>query len=151
MYFGFRLAYISLAHFLFFGKSCSSGSSGMFPFFLMGMIDLSRMNTNNILLQNIAVRKFLEKKAREKEQDEKEEKERLRANAAAAQHAPGNLGTDSHSNALANDDQLTAKGKAKRKWGFSRGSQEDKEEELGLKPDHFFECVHRRNQTNESA
>jgi len=83
--------------------------------------------------QNIAIRKYLERRAKEKEEEERQMKERERALAAAemrssmTEHVP----LQKMQQPAAEPDPVDKKGKkGKMKWGRSKGKKEEAEEEI---------------------
>ena len=77
--------------------------------------------------QNIAVRRYLEKRSKEKEQDSKEQKERDKVNVEMS--APAQPGYQMDNKPKAAASAAEGKGKPKRKWGRGRKNKDEPEEE----------------------
>jgi hypothetical protein len=81
--------------------------------------------------QNIAVRRYLERRSKEKEQDSKEQKEREKVNAEMAAKIPGFQPPYQMDNKpkTAATPASEGKGKPKRMWGRGRKNKDEPEEE----------------------
>jgi hypothetical protein len=78
-------------------------------------------------LQNIAVRKYLEKRAKEKEQDDKESKEQDKH--LEKPQTPGKGAYVPPQAPTPAEEASVAKSKTKRKWGRGRKAKDEKEED----------------------
>jgi len=78
--------------------------------------------------QNIAVRKFLERRAAEKERDEKDAKARAKFQAEAQASMQGGTSPNSASAYSPKEDASLSKDKKKKKWGWKKVKEEDEEE-----------------------
>jgi hypothetical protein len=109
------------------GNYRNVGSSGTYSFPLWVVTEFVVYSIVFWFLQNIAVRKYLEKRAKEKEQDEKETKERDKF---LEKPQPGKgIYVPPQQAKPAAEEASVAKGKTKRMWGRSRKAKDEKEEE----------------------
>lgn len=99
------------------------------------VIDLFCLTLHRLLIlsQNIAVRRYLERRSKEKEQDSKEQKEREKMSAEMSADTPGSQAQQGSQ--MVNKPKAAAasasegKGKTKRMWGRGRKNKDEPEEE----------------------